>query len=113
RQSLAQRAGSRVLGSGPQFSSVLNRETLLLAIAYARNGTFLPSGVGGAEVLLSSNRISSFLFACSALDKARRVLAVHSGIVGKRCSTVLMIPGCPPSSAKLRRSCPSAPGFSG
>src|SRR5262249_28182568 len=113
RQSLAQRAGSTVLGSAPQFNSVLNRETLLLAIAYARNGTSLPSGVGGAEFLLSSNRISSFLFACSALDKARRVLAVHSGVAGKRCSTVLMISGCPPSSAKLRRSCPSAAGLSG
>ena len=80
-----------MLGSAPQFNSVLKRDTLLLAIAYARNGTFLPSGVGGAERLLSSNRISSFLPACSALDKARLVLAVHSGIIGKRCTTVLMI----------------------
>ena len=86
---------------------------LLLAIAYARNGTFLPSGVAGVECLLSSNRISSFLPACNALAKARRVLAVQSGIIGRRCTTVLMISGCPPSSAKLSRSCPSAHGFSG
>src|SRR4029077_16423017 len=105
--------GRNVLGSATEFNRVVNRDTLLLAIAYARNGTFLPSGVGGADCLLSSNRISSFLPACSALDKARRVLVVQSGTVGKRCSTVLMISGCPPSSAKLRRSCPSADGFSG
>src|SRR5207249_2206419 len=105
--------GRTVLGSAPQFNSVLNRDTLLLAIAYARNGTFLPSGVGGAECLLSSNRISALLPACSALVKARRVLAVHSGIIGKRCTTVVMISGCPPSSAKLRRSCLSVHGFSG
>src|SRR5205807_1373649 len=82
----------------PQFNSVLKRDTLLLAMAYARNGTLFPSGVGGAECLLSSNRILSFLLACSALDKARRVLVVHSDIIGKRCSTVSMISGSPPSS---------------
>src|SRR5262249_56122505 len=98
------------LASAPQLSSVLNRETLLVAIAYARNGTFLPSGVGGAEFLLSSNRISSLLSACSALDKARRVLVVHSCIVGRRCSPVLMIPACPPPTPNLSTSSPSPPG---
>src|SRR5262249_59311783 len=113
RKSLSQREGRTVLGSAPQFNRVLNKDALLLAMAYARNGTFLPSGVGGIEFLLRSNRISSFFPACSALDNARRMLVVQFAIIGKRCSTVLMISGRPPSRARLRRSCPSAHRFSG
>ena len=69
RKSLSQRDGRTVLGSAPQVKSVLKSDTLLLATAYASNGTFLPSGVGGAECLLSSNRISSFLPASALWTK--------------------------------------------
>src|SRR5262249_4490686 len=113
RKSLSQRDGKTVLGSAPQLSSVLKSAELLLAMAYPRNGTFLPSGVGGVACLLSSKRISSFFPAFSALDQARRRLDVHYFAGGKRWSTVLMIFVFPPSRAKLKRSCPSAHGVSG
>src|SRR5213083_464530 len=90
----------------------LKREELFPAMEYARNGTFLPSGVGGTECLPRSNRICSLFPACSAAIRARRVLLVHSGMTGKRSSTVSIISRFPPSSAIPRRSRPSLVGAS-
>src|SRR5437773_12394633 len=110
RKSLSQCDGKTVLGSAPQVRSVLKREELFPALEYARNGTFLPSGVGGTECLPRSNRICSLFPACSAAIRARRVLLVHSGMTGKRSSTVAIISRFPPSSAIPRRSPPSLVG---
>src|SRR5581483_10383582 len=77
-------SGRSVFGSAPHASNVVSNRASCDAIAYARSGTFFPSGVGGAACFASSSRTRSALPELSASCKTRRVLGVHAGRSGRR-----------------------------